>query len=242
MHPVVLVILLSVVAAAFGALGSLPLVRRWEVHVPLGWASALAAGMMLGAAYLVADSTAREGSVGLGLGAFAGIALTHACSYGFIRRDTGIDLDSVEVRATRQLLLEEGVHSAAEGVAIGAAMGADSALGLFMATAIAVHNVPEGIVLSAMLRARSVGLPKAGLLSALVNVGQVVLSAVTLLVALSFPATLPLLQGVAVGALIHLVMAQLLPQSYRTAGSTSIAVVASVAIGIVVLLRGLVGP
>jgi zinc transporter ZupT len=50
--------------------------------------------------------------------------------------------------------------------------------------------------------------------------------------------TLPLLLGGAFGALTYLCFAELLPDSYRSAGRTSIAVVVSVAAGVVALLGG----
>jgi hypothetical protein len=43
---------------------------------------------------------------------------------------------------------------------------------------------------------------------------------------------------VAVGALLYLVMAELLPHCYRQAGHTSIALVAILSMGMVVLLAG----
>jgi len=50
------------------------------------------------------------------------------------------------------------------------------------------------------------------------------------------PAVLPWAVGFAVGALIYLVLAELLPESYRQAGRTSIALATILAMGIVVLL------
>jgi zinc transporter ZupT len=44
--------------------------------------------------------------------------------------------------------------------------------------------------------------------------------------------------GFAVGSLVYLVMVQLLPESYRQAGQTTIALVTIVSMGIVVLLGG----
>ncbi len=53
------------------------------------------------------------------------------------------------------------------------------------------------------------------------------------------PAVLPWAIGFAVGSLIYLVLAELLPESYRQAGHTSIALVTLVTMGIVVGLGGL---
>jgi len=51
------------------------------------------------------------------------------------------------------------------------------------------------------------------------------------------PGTLPWALGFAMGALVQLVMSELLPESYRQAGPRSIALVTVVAMGIVVLLQ-----
>jgi zinc transporter ZupT len=52
------------------------------------------------------------------------------------------------------------------------------------------------------------------------------------------PGLLPWALGFAAGSLVYLVMAELLPQCYRQAGHTSIALVTIVAMGIVILLGG----
>jgi len=64
---------------------------------------------------------------------------------------------------------------------------------------------------------------------------------VTFVVATQLPVVLPWALGFAVGALTYLVLVELLPESYRQAGHTSIALVALVAMGIVVLLRARTG-
>jgi ZIP family zinc transporter len=50
------------------------------------------------------------------------------------------------------------------------------------------------------------------------------------------PSLLPWAVGFAVGALVYLVMAELLPEAYRQAGRTSIALATILAMAIVVLL------
>lgn len=135
-----------------------------------------------------------------------------------------------------QVLLVHILHAAAEGVAIGVAMTVSLPFGVFMALAIAVHNVPEGMVLAAILTARGVRVRDAAMLAVATNVSQVLLAIVVFALTAAAPALLPWTLGFAVGALVYLVMAELLPECYRQAGRTSIALVTIVAMGIVILL------
>jgi zinc transporter ZupT len=110
-----------------------------------------------------------------------------------------------------------------------------------MALALAVHNIPEATILGAIVTKRGVKLPSVAVLAIATNSQQVLLALVTFVLATSVPAVLPWALGFAVGALIYLVLVELLPESYREAGHTSIALVALVAMGIVVLLRARAG-
>ena len=111
------------------------------------------------------------------------------------------------------------------------------ALKIFVALAIAVHNIPEATVLCAVLAGRGVPPSSAAGLAVASNVTQVLLAIVAFAIVDAAPQALPWALGFAVGALIQLVMAELLPESYRQAGHRTIALVAIVAMGMVVLLR-----
>ena len=52
----------------------------------------------------------------------------------------------------------------------------------------------------------------------------------------AIPALLPWCIGAAFGAMLYLIVAELLPQSYREVGRTGIAVVVSLAAGMVALM------
>jgi ZIP family zinc transporter len=109
-----------------------------------------------------------------------------------------------------------------------------------MALAIAVHNIPEATVLCAILTGRRVTVTSAAGLAVATNLSQVLLAIVTFAIVGAAPAALPWAAGFAVGALIQLVMAELLPESYRQAGHRSIALVAVLAMGMVVFLQSVV--
>jgi zinc transporter ZupT len=70
------------------------------------------------------------------------------------------------------------------------------------------------------------------------NTTQVLLAVVTYAVVVAAPGLLPWAIGFAFGSLVYLVLAELLSESYREAGRTTIAVVTLVAMGIMVLLGG----
>ncbi|MGB5674338.1 MAG: ZIP family metal transporter [Gemmatimonadota bacterium] len=236
--------LIVLLYASIAALSAIPggLVRwsaepgrdRW-----LGWAYALAAGGMLGAAFVltgVSDATAVAGAIGAVLGV-GFIGATHT-----VTRLETLDLsrpDREDPTAGPRLVAIHALHACTEGVAIGVAMAVDLSLGVFMALAIAVHNVPEAALLSSATREQGASRPGTVGLVVLSNVGQPALAVATWLLATTVPASLPWVLGFAVGALLNLVMTELLPASYREAGSTSIALVASVALGLVVLLGGI---
>lgn len=240
MDPTLTVLVYSSLAAGAAALGALPLILRERLPLAwIGWANALAAGLMLGAAYalMVAglDRAPARGAAGALLG-IGFVFSTHAAS------GTGdLDLNRLDETSPTygyQVLLVNTLHSAAEGVAIGAAMAVSLPFGSFVALAIAVHNVPEATVLSAILTSRGVRLRDAASLSVAANVSQILLAIVTFAIVSAAPSVLPWALGFAVGALIYLVMAELLPECYRQAGRTSIAVVTIVAMGMVVWLSG----
>jgi len=123
-------------------------------------------------------------------------------------------------------------------VAIGAAMLVSLHFGISMALALAVHNIPEAMILTSILASRGVRVRYAAALAVAVNANQVLVAVVTFAVVGAIPSLFPWAVGVAVGALVYLVLAELLPESYQQAGHTSIALVTLVAMGIVVALGG----
>lgn len=239
MDPALTVLLWATIAAFASVPGGLV---RWPSGEPggrwVGWAHALAAGGMLGAAYaltavpgIAAAPAAVGGALGVGF-----IILSHSL--------TGVgtvDLshpDADDPGSGYRLLLVHMLHASSEGIAIGVAMAVDLSLGVFMALAIAVHNVPEAAVLASVTSRLGFGRRGTVSLAVLSNAGQPLLALVTWVVVTAYPSALPWALGFAVGALLNLVLTELLPASYREAGSTSIALVASVALGLVVLLSG----
>lgn len=242
MDPILVVVAFSALAAFTAPLGILPL-RRGET-VPaglLGLANALAAGFMLGAAFVIAEAAFEHALAGVAVGAVLGIGYilwTHRVA-GASEIDLNRMTDPDPLYGYR-ILLVSGLHGATEGVAIGVAMLESLPFGILVALAMAVHNVPEASVLGSVLRGAGVRLDEAAGLAIAANVGQVLLAIATFAVVPAVPGLYAVVLGFAVGALIYLAMSELLPEAYGQAGKISIALVTSVATAFVALLRGLV--
>ncbi|MFW6205950.1 MAG: ZIP family metal transporter [Gemmatimonadota bacterium] len=240
LDPTLTVLMYSSLAALAAVVGVLPqAVRGMPSLRSIGWANALAAGLMTGVAYVLLTVGLGERLVAGGVGALLGILfvrMTHALT------DTGeLDLarlDEVGPVYGYKVLLADTVHAAHEGIAIGAAMALSLPLGISMAVALGVHNVPEAMVLGRVLVRQGTGLLQAAALAVATNINQILFAVVTFAVVTAAPVILPWVIGFAVGALLYLVLVDLLPESYRQAGHTSIALVTIVALGMVVLLAG----
>ena len=239
MDPILTVLLYSTLAAAAASLGVLPLIGRAEVPAAwIGWSNAIAGGLMLGSAYALSEAGVDLGPFTAAIGALVGIAFTYATHLASGTEDLDLNrLSETDPTYGAKVLLTSFLHSAFEGVAIGVAMVVNLPFGIFMALAIAVHNIPEATVLCTVLRSRGATLSTAAGLSVAMNSGQVLLAITVYAVVSAAPAAIAPVVGFAVGTLVYLVLVELLPESYRQAGPTTIAVLTSLAMGVLILLH-----
>lgn len=241
LEPTLAVLIYSALAAATAAFGVFPYaLRRQPSLAQIGWANAVAAGLMLGVAYALLTAGLREGLSAGGIGALLGVLFvrgTHALT-GTAELDLE-ELDQAGPELAYRALFTDIVHSAHEGIAIGAAMALSLPLGIAMAVTLGVHNVPEAVILTRVLTRRGASLPQATSLAITSNVNQPLLAVATFAVLAAAPALVPWVTGFAVGTMTYLVLVELLPESYQQAGHTSIGVVTALAMAVVVLLAGI---
>jgi len=238
LDPILAVLAYSSLAAVAAALGVLPEAIWGRLSRPVfGWANAAASGLMLGVAYALLTQTNVVNVFQGAAGAVLGLALVRATHATVSPDEPDLnDLENTDPAYGYQLFLLNVLHGAHEGVAIGAAMSVSLPFGISMALALGVHNIPEAMVFTSVVRARGVGLAQATALAVAGNLNQVLVSVVVFAVILAVPALLPWAIGFAMGALTYLVLVELLPESYQQAGHTSIAVVTLVAMGVVIAL------
>jgi ZIP family zinc transporter len=99
-------------------------------------------------------------------------------------------------------------------LAIGVAYGSgEVGLGLVMAVAIAIHNIPEGVAVSLPLRAEGVGGWRCVGWAIFSGVPQLIAAVPAYLAVRAFRPILPYAFGFAAGAMIFLVMSEMIPES-----------------------------
>jgi ZIP family zinc transporter len=247
-QPVLTVLWISSAAAVFGALGSLPFgLRRPPSRAIVGGAYALASGLMLGAGYLLLGRALDRATVAVLVGAALGVLYTHGIQVysGLVELEVepGAPPRFAEASAPPgpelgyKVLLQYALHSAAEGLAIGIAMVLELRLGVFLALALAVHNVAESMALTEILRQRGMSVSEAFGLCVVAKITQPVLALAAFALAPVMTALLPGALGFAAGCMVFLVLTELLPASYRRASKLPVGLLVSIAAGAVLLLE-----
>jgi ZIP family zinc transporter len=235
----------ALVTAFATGLGALPLLlgRRIEGR-GLGVATAVAAGSMVGASV----GLFREGvDTSLGrtlLGAVLGAAFILVTS-GLLRHRKHLEFGALRGADAFGALMIVGVmtlHSFTEGIGVGVSFGDGAVLGVLIATAIAVHNIPEGLAISLVLVPRGVSVTRAAAWSVFSSLPQPLMAVPAYLLVEWFEPLLPVGLGFAGGAMIWMVAAQLIPDALHTSPPGPVAAALSIAaaamIGLQLLLLG----
>ena len=222
----VLVVLVgaSITAVATG-LGALPFLFVQNVgDWWLGVFNAAAGGLMLAASHsLVAEGTGLGAARTLG-GMLLGLVLILLAN---TRINQGDDHGVAELAGAdaRKALLILGImtaHSFAEGVGVGVSFGGGNELGAFITAAIAVHNIPEGLAISLVLVPRGTPVWKAAGWSIFTSLPQPLMAVPAFLFVLFFEPILPVGLGLAAGAMIWMVFAELIPDALEGASGATV--------------------
>ncbi|MGB5527906.1 MAG: ZIP family metal transporter [Gemmatimonadota bacterium] len=244
MRDVTLVFAYGLITALATGLGALPflLVRTVSGRM-VGRLNAVASGLMLGASFgLLAEGT-RFGGWQTFSGGLLGVLFIlvtnrylrehHAHPGGPAGKEDGL-------RRMVLIVTVMTVHSLAEGVAIGASFGGGMVLATFITVAIAVHNIPEGVAISAVLRSNGVSVPRCAGWSIVSSLPQPVMAVPAFLFVEAFAPALPYGIGFAAGAMVFMVLLEILPEAYGKGSAREIGTITTLSMIAMMLFQKLV--
>jgi ZIP family zinc transporter len=220
----VLLLLAACATALATGLGALPVYAlgdRIEHIRPLLWGSV--AGIMSVASIqgLILPGLRESADVSVALGGLSGILFLLFARRSLSRHE--LPVAATERKGALRALLVFGVlfvHSLPEGLALGAAWASGSAgLGLFVFMAIALQNVPEGTATAISLRDTGAGPGRAFLAAVATSAPQPVGAAAAFLAVDAAHSLLGLSFGFAAGAMLALVVVEIVPTTFAGAGA-----------------------
>ncbi len=227
----------SVLMAVATGLGVIPLMFRKAV--PARWmslASALASGLLLAAAFELIHRGISENAAATILGIVIGLSLI-AASRKWLEKRASPEVSDLARASTLKAFVIVGVltiHSFPEGIAVGLALGKGLSFGLLISLVIALHNIPEGLAVGLVLVPQGVKPWKAALWSIFTSLPQPLMAIPAFLLVSAFEPVLPFGLGLAAGAMIWMIGAEVLPDSCGKASPRSIG--AALTIGVVMML------
>ncbi|HKK35629.1 MAG TPA: ZIP family metal transporter [Paracoccaceae bacterium] len=238
-----IVVAAALVTAIATGIGALPfLVVSKPSLRTVGWSNAAAAGLMLAASHsLIAEGASLDVVLTLA-GVLAGLGAIVLADRLLAGAGEVSVADLQGASATKALLIL-GImtaHSFAEGVGVGVSFAGSEGLGAFITTAIAFHNVPEGLAIALVLVPRGSPVWKAGLWAIFTSLPQPIMAGPAYLFVETFRPFLPVGLGLAAGAMIWMVFAELFPDALETVTPTSAATAVTLAFAAMMAFQMLV--
>lgn len=243
-NPAVLVFIYALITALATGLGALPFLLVGTLSDRLiARANAVAAGLMIGASFgLVSEGTLHGRLETLG-GAVLGVLFILATQRFMARYDEeALVFGAATGEGARKivlLLVVMTVHSVSEGVAVGVSFGGGMTLATLITAAIAIHNVPEGVAITAVLRPQGVSVAKAAGWSIVSSLPQPIMAVPAFIFVEVFRPALPWGLGFAAGAMLFMVLVELLPEAFDQGRRREVAVLTTIAVIAMVLFQRL---
>jgi zinc transporter ZupT len=207
--------LLTALATGLGAIPFL-FVPRMSARAQ-GIAAAAAGGMMIAASvFVLAEEALQRGNVvQVAIGMITGAAFFAWTARWLTGSSWHLgSLSAAESRQSLVVLLAMFVHSIPEGVSIGVGYATgELRFGVLLAVAIAVHNIPEGIAVSLPLRTAGISVARCAGYAILTSAPQPLAAVPAFMLVSWLKPLLPAGLGFAGGAMIFLVIAELVPDS-----------------------------
>ena len=186
--------------------------------------NAVAAGLMLAASHsLVAEGielSAWRTLLGLVIGLVA-IVISHR----IITAGRTPDFAELSGLNAGRALLVVGImtaHSFAEGIGVGVSFGGSEELATYISSAIAIHNIPEGLAIALILVPLGTPVWQAALWAVFSSLPQPLMAVPSYLFVEAFHPVLPIGFGIAAGAMIWMVFAELVPEATEDASGAQV--------------------
>ena len=218
----------GIIASFACGLGALPLaIKQIDLQKHTGMAYAAAGGLMFAASVynlILPGLTLSSAHIelaealpvifGIVLGA-AFLALTdNYLSPERLEQDSWKKFGN---KAQLLIFIAMSVHSMPEGVAVGVGYSSEAVysnnLGNYIALAIAIHNIPEGLAVAVPMRAAGASIWKCFWAAFLTSLPQPLAAVPAAYVSWLFQPIMPILMGFAAGAMIFLVILELIPEA-----------------------------
>jgi len=242
----VLLIIYAVLSDLATGLGVLPFLFFKKIKEDfVGILSAVAGGMMVGASFIVVIDEGFKLSVFLTLlGILIGSFFVYYTSERFNNHD--LKFENLSIKHSKIAFLTFIVlffHSFPEGIAIGMSFTGDQPLklGTLMSLSIAMHNIPEGLMIALVLYPRGVSLFKCFIYAVLSSLPQPLAALPSFFIGKYLVWTVPLGFGFAAGAMIHLTVAEILPESFEKSNKNAVSFGFVAGLILIVILVKLIG-
>ena len=238
------VFIAAMITALATGLGALPFaaIPNKINKVWLGYANAMAAGLMLAASFALVIEGYEFGALKTLLGMLLGVFLV-VLGEKMIDHDNApdfADINSFDARQAFLIIAIMTIHSAAEGIGIGVAFGDGKELGWFTTIAIAVHNIPEGLAISLVCIPKGMRVRSAALWSIFSSLPQPLLALPSFAFVQFFEPFGPVGLGIAAGAMFWMVFAEILPEADENAPADRVGVIVTVSIIVMLAMQALI--
>ena len=190
-----------------------------------------AAGVMLAAAVLglIIPSVEYGGKFGLittVVGIFTGAAVLHLCDklIPHLHKTEGEDIEGHKNTSISKVMLfvsAIAIHNLPEGIAAGVGFGTGDVTGaLFIAGGIALQNIPEGMVIIAPMLSAGVKPKKTFVIAALTGLVEVVGTLIGYFAASLSAAVLPFALAFAGGTMLYVISDEMIPETHAHGSET----------------------
>lgn len=242
----------GILASLACGLGALPLlIKRFDLSKHTGLGYSFAGGLMMAASVynlILPGLTMTQQALDLAhvlpvlLGIFAGAAFLWLTDL-FLNEErlNQASWKRWGGRAEILIFLAMAVHSIPEGVAVGVGFASqevyDSNLGAYIALAIGIHNIPEGLAVAIPMRAAGASIMKCFWAAVLTSLPQPIAAVPAAFASWFFQPLMPVLMGFAAGAMMFLILLELIPEALHFEQPRRIAWAFMLGFGLMLLIQ-----